>query len=272
MEGFSVANKRAHLRKLCHCTLQSLRCILFIACDELTQEGLDIHVSSDYNGGMDTMNSIHTEEVPRFEVAEGFILLENFEFPRTAKSDDPTYLKHFKMARALKNSAYYTVRKHCALTPFGPWVNATALDALTEEMETLAGPNGAVDVFNRMSASLNLDLRCELNLVHARVDTDQEILRRRLKRFTVDMLSEVKADLLAGALARLTHQASPFNNLDLYCKGGHVSVLRAVYDSVKEQIAVVRREIAGGAEPLEAGMKVSTSAIDMAIDYFRKSE
>lgn len=208
---------------------------------------------------------------PRFEVADGYILLENFEFPKDNKSKDTTYRKHLKTGQAVKNTTYYTVRKHCALTPFGPFLSPSALEGLLAEMGTIVGKGGIVDEYNRLSGLLGLDLRCEVNVVPLRADVTNETFRLRLKRFTVEALSEMKADIMAGRLNQLTHRASPFSNLDLYCKGSHVSVLRTVYDSLKEQIAVIRREVAAGAAPTEAGAKASTRAIDEAIDYFGRS-
>ena len=221
---------------------------------------------------MENMIRPTTEAASYFEVAEGFILLENLEFPKEVASKDPTYLKHFKMARSLKNTTYYTIRKHCALTPFGPFFTAAALDACMDEMQSIIGTDGAVDVLNRMAEQQGIDIRVGITIIHARVDSEQEPLRQRLRRFTVETLSDMKAELLGGRVAQLTHRASPFNNLDLYCKGDFASILRAVYSSEKDQIAQLRQSIASGATEEEAGAKVDTRVIDEAIDLFRRAQ
>lgn len=206
--------------------------------------------------------------VDKFEVADGYMLLEDFEFPTTPTSNDTTYMKHFKLGRSLKNTSYYTVRKYCALTPFGPFLSPEALqDALKEIRDLLESSR----VYNDMARDLGLDLRCRINFVYLESDGKQEIFRRRLRTFTIEKLKEMRADLVAGKLNQLTHRASPFANLDQYCKGPFVSVLRAMYQSTKEQAAQVRKYLTGGASPEEAGAKVDTRAIDLAIDYFESA-
>jgi len=210
---------------------------------------------------------VHKEEA-KFEVAEGYILLEDFEFPTSPQSTDPTYLKHFKMGRGLKNTAYYTVRKYCALTPFGPFLSSDALRSALDEIATVVE---SAQIYNELSHTLNLDLQFRISYVHLKIDPKNEVLKRRLKRFTVECLRELRADLVAGKLNQLTHRASPYSNLDLYCKGAFVSVLRAMYDALKTQIVEVRKRVAEGMTPEEAGAKADTRTIDLAIDYFENA-